>query len=219
MTRFGRLALLVGTPLIMLAVIGAIYLEVYNSSQASRQAWMVTQDVVAGAAFNGGNVERVSIPVSSASFEVLTENPITNHLRAGHAMPPSTLLTPSDLLGRTDVLVPISFAAAPGLSGGDHVDVYVVVDGTVTEVGRNLVVASPHSIWVPPGDEADWVALQGTNATLVAVRGAGTGGPSTNRIGIQQAIAELNQATRGRQGGAGGPGGSPAPAPTPTPGH
>lgn len=217
MTRFGRLALLIGTPLLMVAVIGAIYLEVYTSSHASREAWMVTRNVVAGAEFTGGNVERVSIPVSQTSFAVLSENPITHHLRAGHAMRPSTLLTPSDLLGGTDVLVPISFAAAPSLAAGDHVDVYVVVDGSVTEVGRNLIVASSHAVWVPGADEADWVVLQGTDATLVAVRSTGTGVPATNRVGIQQAISELNRTTGGG-GQTGAPPGS-SPSPSPSPGH
>jgi hypothetical protein len=197
MTRAGRLALLVGTPLIMVAVIGAIYLQIYTSSHASRQAWMVTQEVVAGTRFSSGNVESVTIPDASPSFTVLTQNPITGGLRASHRMAASTLLTPSDILNQTDVLVPVAFSAAPGLSGGDQVDVYAVVDGTVTEVGRGLVIATPQSIWVPARDEADWVALRGANVTLVAVRTSGVGVPQTNQVGIQQAISALNHAAGG----------------------
>ncbi len=210
MNRAGRLALLIGTPLIMLAVIGAIYLQIYTSAHASRQAWMVTQDVVAGARFSSSNVERVSISDDSPSFTVLTQNPIAGGLRAGHGIAASTLLTPSDILNESDVLVPVAFSAAPGLAAGDQVDVYAVVDGTVTEVGRGLVIATPQSVWVPAGDEADWVALRGANVTLVAARTSGVGIPETNRVGIQDAIAALNHAA----GGA-----TPVPSPSPSPGR
>lgn len=208
MTRAGRVALLVGTPLIMLAVIGAIYLQIYTSSHASRQAWMVTQDVAAGARFTSSNVERVTIPDASPSFAVLTQDPIRNGLRAGHRIGASTLLTPSDIMARSEVLVPVAFSASPNLSTGDRVDVYAVLDGTVTEVGRDLVIATPQSVWVPAHDEADWVALRGTNVTLVAVRSSGAGSPQTNRVGIEQAIAALNRA-------AGGNASVPSPAPSP----
>lgn len=210
MTRAGRIALLIGTPLIMLAVIGAIYLQIYTSSHASREAWMVTQEVAAGTRFTSSNVERVTIPDASPSFAVLTQDPIRNGLRAGHRIAASTLLTPSDIMGRTQVLVPVVFSASPSLSAGDHVDIYAVVDGTVTEVGRNLVVATPQSVWVPAPDEADWVALRGTNVTLVAVRSSGAGSPQTNRIEVQQAIAALNRAAGGS---------APVPSPTPSPGR
>ena len=209
MTRAGRVALLVGTPLIMLAVIGAIYLQIYTSSHASRQAWMVTQDVVAGTRFSSSNVEQVRIPDASPSFTLLTQDPITQGLRAGHHIAASTLLTPSDILGRSDVLVPIAFSASPSLAAGDQVDVYAVVGGVVTEVGRDLVIATPQSIWVPAQDEADWVALRGTNVTLVAVRTSGVGVPQTNRVGIQDAIAALNHAAAGA---------TPVPTPTASPG-
>jgi hypothetical protein len=210
MTRAGRLALLIGTPLIMLAVIGAIYLQIYTSAHASRQAWMVTQDVVAGSQFSAGNVESVSIPDASPSFAVLTQNPITAGLRAGHRIAASTLLTPSDILNQADVLVPVAFSAAPSLSSGDQVDVYAVVDGAVTEVGRGLVIATPQSVWVPAGDEADWVALRGADVTLVAVRTSGVGVPQTNQVGIQEAIAALNHAADGA---------TPVPLPTASPGR
>ena len=212
MTRAGRTALLVGTPLIMLAVIGAIYLQIYTSSHASRQAWIVTQDVVAGARFTSGNVERVTIPDASPSFAVLTQDPIRAGLRAGHRIGASTLLTPSDILGQSEVLVPVVFSAAPNLSSGDQVDVYAVLNGTVTEVGRDLVIATPQSVWVPSGDEADWVALRGTNVTLVAVRSSGAGNPHTDQVGVQQAIAALNRA-------AGGKGPVTVPSPTASPGR
>lgn len=210
MSRAGRIALLVGTPLIMLAVIGAIYLQIYTSSHASRRAWMVTQDVVAGTRFTSGNVEQVTISDTSPSFAVLTRDPIRNGLRAGHRIAASTLLTPSDILDPSEVLVPVVFAASPSLSAGDQVDVYAVVDGTVTEVGRDLVIATAQSVWVPAGDEADWVALRGSNVTLVAVRGSGAGSPQTNQVGIQQAISALNRAAGGR---------APVPSPSPSPGH
>lgn len=209
MTRAGRLALLIGTPLIMLAVIGAIYLEIYTSSHASRQAWMVTQDVVAGTRFSSSNVERVTISDGSPSFTVLTQNPISSGLRAGHRIAASTLLTPSDILNQADVLVPVAFSAAPSLSSGDRVDVYAVVDGSVTEVGRSLVIATPQSVWVPAGDEANWVALRGANVTLVAVRASGSGVPQTNRVGIQQAITSLNHTAAG----------TTPPSPTASPGR
>ncbi|MFZ0218043.1 MAG: hypothetical protein WAM30_19085 [Candidatus Dormiibacterota bacterium] len=213
MTRYGRVALLVGTPLVMLAVIGAVYFQIYTGSHATRGAWMLTQRVAAGTLLTSDNVQRVTIPDSGAAFEVLSQDPISAHRRAGHSMQASHLLAPDDLMDTGEELVPISFAASPGLQPGDRVDVYVVAGGGTIQVGRGLIVASTHSIWVPAGDARYWVALQGANAELLAVQSSGAGNAASDQIGLEQAIAALNQ-TAGGSGRVGGS--SPAPSPAPS---
>ena len=218
MTRFGRGVLLVGTPLVMLAVIGAVYFQIYTSSHTTREAWMVTHSVVAGTQLNASNVQRVTVGGMGTAFALSSENPISEKRRAGHAMQPSHLLAADDLLPTNAVVVPISFAAQPQLQAGDRVDVYLVAGGRSVQVGRSLVVQSDHALWVAAADEPYWVALEANKAVMVAVRSSGIGVPVPESVGVEDAAAALNESA----GGSGvspnqpAPGGSAA-APTPAP--
>jgi hypothetical protein len=160
MTRFGRGVLLVGTPLVMLAVIGAVYFQIYTASRSTREAWMVTRSVAAGAQLTADNVQRVTVGSSGTSFALTSTDPIKEKRRAGHTMQASHLLAGDDLLPTSDVVVPISFAAQPQLQPGDQIDVYLVLGGRAVQVGRGLIVQSDHAMWVAAGDEPYWVALE-----------------------------------------------------------
>ena len=219
MTRFGRGVLLVGTPLVMLAVIGAVYFQIYQSSHSTRQAWMVTRSVVAGTQLTASNVQRVTVGSAGTSFALSSENPISERRRAGHTMQPSHLLAADDLLPTNEVVVPITFAAQPQLQQGDRVDVYLVSGGRSVQVGRALVVQSEHALWVAAADEPYWVALEANKAVMVAVRSSGVGVPAPDPVGVDDAASALN----GSAGGSGvspnppAPGRSPAaPAPAPS---
>jgi hypothetical protein len=228
MTRFGRGVLLVGTPLVMLAVIGAVYFQIYVSSHTTRQAWMVTRSVVAGTQLNASNVQRVTVGSTGTSFALASENPISEKRRAGHAMQPSHLLAADDLLPTNEVVVPVSFAAQPQLQAGDRVDVYLVAGGRSVQVGKGLVVQSDHALWVAAADEPYWVALEANRAVMVAVRSSGVGVPAPDPVGVDDAASALNgsaggsgvspnQATPARSPAAAAPAPAPAaPAPAPS---
>lgn len=219
MTRFGRGVLLVGTPLVMLAVIGAVYFQIYISSHTTREAWMVTRSVVAGTQLTASNVQRVTVGSTGTAFALSSENPISDQRRAGHAMQPSHLLAADDLLPTNEVVVPISFAAQPQLQAGDRVDVYLVAGGRSVQVGRALAVQSEHALWVAAADEPYWVALEANKAVMVAVRSSGIGVPAPESVGVEDAASALNESA----GGSGvstnppAPGRSPAtPVPAPS---
>ena len=197
MTRFGRGVLLVGTPLVMLAVIGAVYFQIYTSSRSTREAWMVTRSIVAGTQLTADNVQRVTVGSAGTSFALSSENPIKEKRRAGHAMQPSHLLAADDLLPTNEVVVPISFAAQPQLQPGDRVDVYLVASGRSEQVGRALVVQSDHALWVAAADEPYWVALEANKAVMVAVRSSGVGVPAPDAVGLDDAASALNQSAGG----------------------
>ena len=214
MTRYGRLALLVGTPILILAVIGAVYFQIYAGSHATRTAWMLTQDVAAGTLLTSGNVEQVTVADSGTSFLVLSQDPIAGHRRAGHGMRASHLLAPDDLMAADDQLVPVTFASSPGLQPGDTIDVYAVSGNGTIQVGRGVIVASSHAIWVSAREAPYWVALQAANAQLIAVQSYGADGGAADQVDLQQAIAALHRAAAGGGSASPAPTTSPAPAPS-----
>ena len=54
-----NLVLYVGGALVLMAAIGAIYLEILVQSRSTHTAWMVTQDVTAGTVFTAQNARQV----------------------------------------------------------------------------------------------------------------------------------------------------------------
>lgn len=191
MSAYARLALLIGTPIVVIAFIGAVYLQIYLGSKATRTGWMLTQDVTAGTLLTSQNVERVQVGAEGTQFTLLTRNPIQNREHADHTMQASHLLAPDDVNTSGVVLAPVTFASSPSLSAGQQVDVYVTVGQSVYQVGRNLSVEGPQSIWVPASEEADWVALQANHATLIAVRSGGAVAPQGSSASLQQALQDL----------------------------
>jgi hypothetical protein len=194
-SAYARLALLIGTPIVVIAFIGAVYLQIYVGSRATRTGWMLTQDVTAGTLLTARNVERVQVGSEGTPFALLTTNPILGRDHADHDMQASHLLAPDDVTDSGVVLAPVTFAASPSLSPGEQVDVYVAVGDSVYQVGRSLTVQGPASIWVPAQQEADWVALQANHATLIAVRSTGAVAPQGASASLQQALQDLGVQT------------------------
>jgi hypothetical protein len=204
-SAYARLALLIGTPIVVIAFIGAVYLQIYEGSRATRSGWMLTQDVTTGTLLTAQNVERVQIGAEGTPFALLSTDPITSREHADHTMQASHLLAPDDVTQSGVVLAPVTFASSPSLSTGEEVDVYVTVGQTVYQVGRDLTVQDAGSIWVPAQEEADWVALQANHATLIAVRSGGAVAPQGASASLQQALQDLGvQAPSGTGTGAGG---------------
>lgn len=206
-----NVVLYLGGALVMLAVIGAIYLEIVVQSRSTHDVWMVTTDVAAGARFTGDNVRQVSVPDTGDSLSYYHGDPIASHKRAGRTLRGGHMLADDDLLGTEMVLVPVSFKAAPPLRNGDVIDVYTQLGTRTVQVGKSLTVQSATTIWVPAVDEPSWVTLQANSAPLFAVTSAGIGVPVNSGLGIQDAVSALAGSVAG---GASGP--PPAPPPPAT---
>ena len=192
-----RLFLTVGGSIVLLAVIGAVYLETVVQSRATHRVWMVTQEMVAGTELNADNVRRVTVPDTGDRILYYRGNPITDHRRAGHALAASHMLADDDLMATDMVRVPVTFKAAPQLRRGDTVDVYTMLGTKTIQVGRRLVVETNNTIWVPASEEAAWVTLQANNAPLFAVESSGVGVPSGSALGINDAVNGLASSLSG----------------------
>ena len=204
----------------MIAVIGAIYLEIVVQSRSTHSVWMVTQPVPAGVQFTGDNVRQVNMPETGDRIAYYSDNPIKKSKRAGHSLDAGHVLADDDLLQSEVVLVPVTFKAAPPLHHGDVVDVYTVLGTKTIQVGKSLAVDSATTIWVPAVDEPNWITLQANNAPLFAASSSGVGVPALAGLGIQDAVSSLSGSVAG-----GGPSftapsltpASPSPTPSPTP--
>jgi hypothetical protein len=201
--------------LVVIAVIGLLYLQTLAQSRATRQAWMLTRDVSAGASLGPGDVKRIRVPAAGDQFLLLDASPV--HQRAAHRMRAQTLLTTDDLLGEDTVQVPVSIRAAPGVVAGDTLDVYAVVGSRTVLVGRRLVVVgtgNPMTLLVAAADEPSWVALEANNVSLFAAKSAGVGVPANPAIAVGDAISSLSGVPPAGPVLTGGT----TPVPTPTPG-
>src|SRR5215471_9371943 len=211
--------------MVMLAVIGAIYLEIIVQSRSSHEVWMVTQEVTAGSHFSTDNVRQVSIPDTGDTLSYYRGDPVADHKRAGRTLQSGHMLADDDLLTTAMVLVPVSFKAAPPLKNGDVIDVYTQFGTRTVQVGRSLIVESATTIWVPAVDEPSWVTLQANSAPLFAVTSSGIGVPVNAGLGLQDAVSSLaGSVAGGETGGSLAPRSAPATAaptltatPTPTP--
>ncbi|MGH7883266.1 MAG: hypothetical protein ACREN8_10255, partial [Candidatus Dormibacteraceae bacterium] len=145
----------------------------------------------AGAELTADNVEPTRVGGEGTPFLIFEGNPLQGTQRASHAMSASHLLAPDDLTPSALVLVPMNFNFAPQLHPGDQIDVYLESDGQASQVGRNLVVESPSSVWVPVADEPSWMVLQAEKANLSAVRSGGAGIPLANPVNLATAVSEL----------------------------
>jgi len=215
-----NVVLYLGGAMVMLAVIGAIYLEIIVQARATHQVWMVTQQVTAGSHFTADNVRQVSVPDTGDSLSYYHGNPITDHKRAGHTLDTGHMLADDDFLTREMVLVPVSFKAAPPLRNGDVIDVYTQLGNRTIQVGRSLAVQSATTIWVPAVDEPSWVTLQANSAPLFAVTSSGIGVPASAGLGIQDAVSSLAGSVAGGSSGVSQlppPPATAAPSPPPTP--
>jgi hypothetical protein len=179
---------------VVLAVIGLIYLQVLAQSRATRQAWLLTRDVAAGAILDDSNVKRVRIPLTGDQFSVLEGSPVQR--RTSHRLNAQSILRPDDLLGSDAAQVPVSVRSAPSIGVGDSIDVYAVVGSRTVLVGRRLVVAatgSPMTLIVSASDEPYWIALQANNVSLFVAKSRGIGVPSEAQgVGVSEAVANLS---------------------------
>jgi hypothetical protein len=212
-----NVALYIGGTMVLLAVIGAIYLEIIVQSRSSHQVWMVTQDVSAGAHFGGDNVRQVNVPDAGDTLSYYHGDPIGDHKRAARTLHSGHMLADDDLLSTEMVLVPVSFKSAPPLKNGDVIDVYTQFGTRTVQVGRSLTVESATTIWVPAVDEPSWVTLQANSAPLFAVTSSGIGVPVSSGLGLPDAVSSLAGSVAGGTGVSLLPPASAAPAPTPTP--
>jgi len=197
--------LYLGGAIVMLAVIGAIYLEILVQARSAHEVWMVTQPVPAGAQLTNDNVRQVSLPDTGDRISYYRGDPVTDGKRAGHTLDVGHMVADDDLLSTQMVLVPVSFKAAPPLSRGDVIDIYTQLGNKTIQVGRSLSVESATTIWVPAIDEPGWITLQANNAPLFAASSSGIGVPASSGLGIQDAVASLSGAATGGQSLAPGP--------------
>lgn len=205
-----NVVLYIGGAMVMLAVIGAIYLEIIVQSRSSHQVWMVTQDVAAGSHFSADNVREVSVPDTGDTLSYFHGDPIADHKRAARTLHGGHMLADDDLFSNEMVLVPVSFKAAPPLRNGDVIDVYTQFGSRTVQVGRSLTVESATTIWVPAVDEPSWVTLQANSAPLFAVTSSGIGVPVNGGLGLPDAVSSLAGSVAGGQAGV-----SLAPQPAP----
>jgi hypothetical protein len=178
--------------LVVLAVIGLLYLQALSQERATREAWMVTRDLPAGAVLDSNNLKQVHIPAAGDQFIVLTDNPASR--RVARAMRAQSLLSPGDVLSRETVQVPVSVRAAPSVGAGDTVDVYALVGTRAVLVGRQLIVVAtgnPLTMLVSANDEPYWIALQANNVSLFASKSDGAGVPDSGGVSVGDAIAGL----------------------------
>jgi hypothetical protein len=214
-----NVVLYIGGVMVMIAVIGAIYLEILVQSRSTHDVWMVTQDVQAGAKLTGDNARQVSVPDTGDRIAYYAGNPIADHRRAGHLLRGGHMIADDDLLQGEMALVPVSFKSAPPLRSGEVIDVYTQIGTRTIQVGRSLPVESATTIWVPAIDEPSWITLQANNAPLFAAASSGIGVPAGTGLGIQDAVSSLSNSISG--GSALEPAGpilsSPVPLPSPSP--
>ena len=180
--------------LVVLAVIGLLYLQAIVQGGATRQAWMLTRNVDAGAAFNASNVKQVRVPGSGDQFSILTASPIDKH--AAHSLEAQTLLRPDDVLSQEVAQVPVTLRTTPQLAQGNVIDVYANINGRTISVGRRLVVVSagnPVVLLVPAQDEQAWITLQAGNVSLFAARspGVSVGDNGSGSGNVTDAIQQL----------------------------
>ncbi len=215
-----NLVLSLGGVVVLLAVIGAVYLEIMVQSRSTHDVWMVTQQVPAGGLLSAANVRQVSVPDTGDRNLILyyRGDPVAGRKRAGHTLAVGHMLADDDLLKTQMVLVPVNFKAAPPLTHGDLVDVYTQLGSKTIQVGKSLPVETSSTIWVPAIDEPSWITLQANNAPLFAAMSTGIGVPATSGLGIQDAVSALSGSVTGGLGSVGPAPLVPAtPAPTPTP--
>jgi hypothetical protein len=189
--------LYVGGVLVMIAVIGAIYLEIVVQSRSTHDVWMVTQEVPAGAILTSDNARQVSVPDTGDHIVYYRGNPIADHRRAGHTLGSGHMLADDDLLRGEMVLVPVTFKSAPPLTRGELIDVYTQLGTKTVQVGKGLAVESGTTIWVPAVDEPSWITLQANNTPLFAASSTGIGVPASAGLGIQEAVSTLSGSVTG----------------------
>ncbi len=204
--------------LVVIAVIGLLYVQTIAQSRATRTAWMLTHDVVAGTIVGEGDVKQVRVAATGDEFAVLDASPL--HRRLAHRMSALALLTTDDLLSEDTVQVPVTIRVSPAVAQGDTLDVYAVVGGRTVLVGRRLIVAgtgSPLTLLVGAADEPNWVALEANNVSLFAAKSTGVGVPPNPAVAVGDALSSLSGTSQTGSVLAGAAALNPSPTPRTSP--
>ena len=201
----GRRGLQVATlSLALLVVLGFLALDTLGRPRATTTVFVMTHSVLPGTSLDGSSVREENIAATEGSYAYLGAFPTGRF--AAHALSPGDILRPDDVEALPTVAVPVKLGGyQPGT--GEAIDVYVVDGGRAKLVGRNVTVVNAGTLQVPASDEALWIALYGSSATLVAARSNGTGVPDEPAMTGAEAARRL--AVLAGQG--------PAPDATPTP--
>jgi hypothetical protein len=206
--------------LVVIAVIGLLYLQAFSQSRATREAWVVSREVAAGAVLDQSNTRAIRVPSVGDQFALLDTSPISR--RAAHRLSSQTLLTRDDLMGTDAVQVTVAVKAAPAVAAGDTLDVYAVTGTRTILVGRRLVVVAPGNpmtILVAAADEAYWIALGANNVPLFAAKSGGVGVPPNPGVAVNDAIFNLASSAQSSPvliGATPAPTTSARPSPSPT---
>jgi hypothetical protein len=177
---------------VVLAVIGLLYLEFIVQRNATREGWLVTQDVPAGATLDSSNVKHIRISASNDQFAILEQDPTNKH--ALRDLRSQTLLRSDDVASQETAQVPITLRASPNLQRGDVIDVFALYNGQTLIVGKRLVVISPSNpivVEVQASSEQSWIALQANNTPLYASLSPGLSVGASGPVTQQDAISAL----------------------------
>ncbi|MFN2463980.1 MAG: SAF domain-containing protein [Candidatus Dormibacteria bacterium] len=185
--------------LALLVVLAFLAVDTIGRPQATRAVWVLTRSVSAGTPLDHSMVREERVPDPRENYPLLVVAP-TGKL-AAHALSPGDILRPDDVESSPHVAVPVKLGGyQPG--AGDLVDIYAIDAGKATLVGRGITVVASSTIEVPASDEALWVALYGTSATLLSAKSNGTGVPDAGGVSGPDAVRRLAVLA---QGGSGAP--------------
>ena len=122
--------------LIVLAVAGAVYLEIAASTGASDTVWEVTRPVTAGDVLSPDNVRRMRVPHAGDNLDYFTADITGDKSRAAHEMSAGTILFRNDVLLQDLALVNLTLKTPPQLTHGQTVDIYLQTGSQTMLVGR-----------------------------------------------------------------------------------
>lgn len=217
--RRGAFVLIV---VLSLAAVSAVVFTALSIGGRHITAWAMSQNASAGTLMTASLVRQVTIAQGSDDFTVLITNPAGEYL--AHSVSGGDVLRPDDLFTQSMVTVPIAFKSmAPGLQGGDSVDIYgpssstlgvgtpeapaaaaAAASGqTVQLYGRGITIVAAGSataVLVPAAYEGFWVDLSVSGIDLVAVQSSGVQVPRGETYTLQQAEQMLTAIANGTAG-------------------
>ena len=187
----------------LLVVLAFLAIDTLGRPQNTLSVWVLTRSVVAGAPLDASSVRQEHIPATRDPYSYLTTAP--NGRFAAHPLSPGDILRQDDVESAPLVAVPVKLGGYQA-GAGESIDIYAIEGGQATLVGRGITVVSTSTIQVPASDEALWIALYGSSATLLGARSNGTGVPDQPTISGAEAARRLS--VLAQQGGTAA---SPAP--------
>lgn len=172
----------------LLVVLAFLAYDTVGRSQDTRSVWVMTHSVVSGGALDPSSWREERVPVTRDPYGFLASAPTGKF--AMHSLSPGDILRQDDVEAAPRVSVPVKLGGYQP-SGGDLIDIYAVDGGKAVLVGRGVAVLSATTIEVPASDEALWIAIYGSSATLLSARSNGTGVPDSTSTTGADAIRRL----------------------------